>query len=241
MKVSDIVNNKIDRLRTGYIFTYDDFDIPVDKVDALKKVLSRLVASGKIARLSKGQFYKPERSEFGVLRPPEYQVVKDLLEENNKIVGYLTGVSVYNKFGLTTQVSNTILIGTNIDRKPRKRGKYSIRFVKQRNTITNENIEKLQLLDAIRFIKRIPDANVSQSCFRIISIINKYSIADQQSIIKYALKYNPGTRALLGAILDQVNNSIKTESLYSSLNPATEFKIGITDDVLITKEKWRIV
>ena len=56
MKVSDIVNNKIDRLRTGYIFTYDDFDIPVDKVDALKKVLSRLVASGKIARLSKVSF-----------------------------------------------------------------------------------------------------------------------------------------------------------------------------------------
>lgn len=240
MKVSDIVNNKIDRLRTGYIFTYDDFTVPVDKVDALKKILSRLVVSGKIVRLSKGQFYKPERSEFGILRPPEYQVVKDLLEDNNKIVGYITGVSVYNKFGLTTQVSNTILIGTNIDRKPRKRGKYAIRFIKQKNTITNENIEKLQLLDAIRFIKRIPDADVSQSSSRIMSIIQQYSNTDQELLMKYALKYNPRTRALLGAFLDQTNDFIDTNTLYKSLNPVTEFKLGINDEVLLTKEKWRI-
>ncbi len=241
MKVSDIVINKINRFKAGYVFTYDDFDIPVNNLSALKMALNRLVASGKIVRLSKGQFYKPEKSEFGILRPPEYQVVKDLLEDNNKIVGYITGVSIYNKFGLTTQVSNTILIGTNIDRKPRKRGKYSIRFIKQKNTITNENIEKLQLLDAIRFIKRIPDADVSQSCSRIMSIIKQYSKVDQELLMKYGLKYNPGTRALLGAILDQVNDSINTDALYSSLNPATEFKLGIKDEVLITKEKWRIV
>ncbi len=54
MKVSDLVVNKINRLKTGYVFTYDEFDMPVDKVDALKKTLIRLVAAGKIVRLSKG-------------------------------------------------------------------------------------------------------------------------------------------------------------------------------------------
>ena len=89
MKVSDIVVNKINRFKAGYVFTYDDFNVPVNKIEALKKTLSRLVVSGKIIRLSKGQFYKPEITEFGVLRPPEYQIVKDLLEVDNKIVGYL--------------------------------------------------------------------------------------------------------------------------------------------------------
>ncbi len=128
MKVSDIVINKINRFKSGYVFTYDDFDIPVNNIGALKMALNRLVSSGKIIRLSKGQFYKPEITEFGVLSPPEYQVVKDLLEDNGKIIGYLTGVSAFNKLGLTTQVSNTIQIGTNIDRKPKKRGKYNIKF-----------------------------------------------------------------------------------------------------------------
>jgi hypothetical protein len=51
MKVSDLVANKINRFKNGYVFTYDEFNVPVNKVDALKKALSRLVAAGKIVRL----------------------------------------------------------------------------------------------------------------------------------------------------------------------------------------------
>ncbi len=52
----------------------------------LKMSLNRLVSSEKIVRLSKGQFYKPEITDFGTLRPSEYQVVKDLLEDDQKII-----------------------------------------------------------------------------------------------------------------------------------------------------------
>lgn len=241
MKVSDIVVNKVNRLKTGYVFTYDDFDIPVNKVEALKKILSRLVASGKIVRLSKGQFYKPEKAEFGFLKPLEYQIVKDLLEKNNKIVGYITGVSIYNKLGLTTQVSNTIQIGTNIDRKPRKRGKYNIRFLRQKNTITKENIFLLQVLDAVRFIKKIPDANVNASCKRIISIFMDFSTEERIAIGKYALKYNPGTKALAGAILEYISMKDVADELYNSLNPATTFNLKISNETLPHKQKWRIL
>ncbi|HEC44920.1 MAG TPA: hypothetical protein ENI20_19075 [Bacteroides sp.] len=240
MYVTDIVRNKINRLKTGYVFTYEDFDIPVNKVEALKKTLSRFVATGKIVRLSKGQFYKPEKTKFGVLRPVEYQIVKDLLEEENKIIGYLTGVSVFNKLGLTTQVSNTIQIGTNIERKPKKRGKYSIRFVRQKNTISKDNIYILQILDSLRFIKRIPDADITESCKRILVIINDFTETEILSIAKYALKYNPGTRALTGAILDQVYGENITNSLFISLNPATVFEFNISSDILVNTFKWRI-
>jgi len=241
MKITDIVINRINRFKTGYVFTYHDFDIPVNKTEALKKTLSRLVASGKIIRLSKGQFYKPEITEFGSLRPPEYQVVKDLLEANNKIIGYLTGVSAFNKLGLTTQLSNTIQIGTNIDRKPKKRGKYNIRFIRQKNTIYKDNIYLLQILDSIRFIKRIPDSGVTQSCLRIIALIEGLPEIDRRSLTKYALKYNPGTRALTGAILDQVSESDITQQLFESLNPVSVFKLNITSEILIHKPKWRII
>lgn len=53
MKVSDLVPNKINRLKTGYVFTYDDFNVPVHIIDALKKTLSRLAAEGNIVRLYK--------------------------------------------------------------------------------------------------------------------------------------------------------------------------------------------
>lgn len=241
MKVSDIVINKINRFKSGYVFTYDDFDIPVNNIGALKMALNRLVNSGKIVRLSKGQFYKPEITEFGTLSPPEYQVVKDLLEADNKIIGYLTGVSIYNKLGLTTQVSNTIQIGTNIDRKSKKRGKYSIRFIRQKNTIYKNNIYLLQILDSIRFIKRIPDSDVAQSCLRIIALIEDIPEIDRRSLAKYALKYNPGTRALTGALLDQVSEADTTHQLFESLNPVSVFKFNILNEILSYKFKWRIV
>lgn len=240
MKVTDIVINKINRFKSGYVFTYDDFDLPVNKIQALKKILSRLVASGKIARLAKGQFYKPEDSIFGMLRPTEYQVVKDLLEEENKIIGYLTGLSIYNRLSLTTQVSNTIQIGTNKERKTKTRGKYRIRFIRQKNTITKENIPLLQILDSIRFIKKIPDADVTNSCKRIISILKELNETDRLSIAKYALKYNPGTRALTGAMLEQIDGSLITESLYRSLNPATVFEFKISKEFILENDKWRI-
>jgi hypothetical protein len=241
MKVSDLVANKINRLKTGYVFTYNEFNVPVDKVDALKKTLSRLVASGKIVRLSKGQFFKPEKTEFGLLQPPEYQIVKDLLEEKNKIVGYITGVSIYNKLGLTTQVSNTIQIGTNIDRKPKKRGKYNIRFLRQKNNITKGNTYMLQILDAVRFINRIPDADVNESCRRIISIFRTLSQENRIAIAKYARKYNPGTKALVGAILEFISEDSFTDQLYYSINPATTFDLKISIEVLPNKKKWRIL
>src|SRR4030042_6902444 len=117
MKISEIVTNKIDRFKTGYVFTYKDFSLPVEKINALKKVLSRLTESCKIVRLSKGRYYKSKEGITGSLKPDEYQVVKDLLEDNGKIIGYLSGVSAFNKLGLTSQVSSIIQIGTNVVKK----------------------------------------------------------------------------------------------------------------------------
>ncbi len=240
MKVSDIAVNKIDRFKTGYVFTYDDFDIPVEKIDALKKVLSRLTESGKIVRLSKGKYYKPKEGVTGPLRPDEYQVVKDLLEANGKIIGYLSGINAFNKLGLTTQVSNTIQLGTNIDKKSIKRGKYTIRFIRQKNTITKENIPLLQILDSIRFVKRIPDADINNSCERLRNVIQNLSDEVQEYLVKLAMKYNPATRALTGAILESIKGGTYVEALYKSLRGTTSFNLTISPTILKNKEKWQI-
>jgi hypothetical protein len=113
MKIAEYIAFTIDRLPNGYVFTYVDFTTEVNQKEAVIKALNRMVASGKIAKLSKGKYYKPENTPFGNLQPNQAQVVKDLLEENGKITGYLTGYSIYNQLGLTTQVSNTIQIGKN--------------------------------------------------------------------------------------------------------------------------------
>ena len=140
MKTTDYIIYTIDRLPKGYVFTYADFINEVNNKETVIKALNRMTVSGKISKLSKGKFYKPENTVFGALQPNQYQVVKDLLEEDGKAIGYLTGYSIYNQLGLTTQVSNTIQIGKNEVRSKFKRERYTISFIKQKNTITKDNI-----------------------------------------------------------------------------------------------------
>lgn len=240
MKIAEYIRSIIDRLPKGYVFTYADLYRQVDHKEALIKALNRMVVSGKIAKLSKGKYYKPENTPFGNLTPPQAQIVKDLLEEDGKITGYLTGYSIYNQLGLTTQVSNTIQIGKNQVRPSFKRERYIISFIRQPNTITKESIPLLQLLDAIRYIKKIPDANVESSCKRFLVIIKGLSNNEINTMTRLALKYPPATRALLGALLEQLQIQA-TESLFKSLNPITKYKLVGAAQVLSTTKKWNIL
>ena len=240
MKTTDYIQYKIERLPKGYVFTYKDFITEVKTKEAIIKSLNRMAASGKIIKLSKGRFYKPEDTVFGTLPPEQYQIVKDLLEKDGKLIGYITGYGVYNQLGLTTQVSNTIQIGRNEPRPAMKRGRYKIAFIKQKNTITKENIPLLQILDSIRYIKKIPDATMASSCTRLLSIIKKMPDQDCSKLSRLGLKYPPATRALLGALLEQTMGTYQTEALKQSLNPITVFKISVPEDVLPTIKNWNI-
>jgi hypothetical protein len=240
MKVSEYIASSIDRLPKGYVFTYADFYTEVNKKEAVIKALNRMVESGKIAKLAKGKYYKPEKTPFGKLQPNQIQIVKDLLEDNGKLVGYLTGYSIYNQLGLTTQVSNTIQIGKNEIRPSFKRERYTISFVKQRNTITKESIPLFQILDAMRYIKKIPDATVVSSCKRFLAILATLSKKDKSTLVRLALKYTPATRALLGAMLEELNQEIIAEPLLNSLNPITKYKMTGVAKVLSTCDKWNI-
>lgn len=151
IKTINYIELTIDRLPKGYVFSYADCITEVNKKEAVIKALNRMAASGKIAKLSKGKFYKPEETPFGNLLPTQRQVVKDLLEENGKTIGYLTGYSIYNQLGLTNQVSNT-----------------------------------------------------ASSCKILLAIIRSLSDKYIKKLVRLALKYPPATRALLGALLDQL-------------------------------------
>jgi hypothetical protein len=200
-----------------------------------------MVASGKIAKLAKGKYYKPENTVFGNLPPNQSQVVKDLLEENGKTTGYLTGYSIYNQFGLTTQVSNTIQIGKNEVRPNLKRGFYMISFVKQKNTITKDNIPLFQILDSIRYIKKIPDSSIETSCKRLLAIIKTLSDKEISTMVRLSLKYPPATRALLGALLEQLQLGFVTEPLFKSLNPISKYKLTGVTKALSTTDKWNLL
>ncbi len=238
--ITNIVITKIEGFTSGYVFTASDFPVDVTKQKSVNKVLENLTKSKEILRLSKGRYYKTKATEFGELMPDSYQIVKDLLEENGKPIGYITGYQIFNEFGLTTQVSAILQIGTIKDKKSTKRSFYRIKFVKQWNTITKENIPLLQLLDCLRFFKKIPDVTPKDSCQRLLFLISKLTDIQRNKIKKLALKYTPQAIALLGAMFETLNPNEDVEILRKALNFQTFYDLSIPQETLPTQKKWNI-
>ena len=238
--MTDKIKNTIDKFGAGYIFTADDFSTTVEEAKTASKILNHFVTTGYLRKLSKGKFYKPKTSKFGELPPDTYQVVKDLIQKDGKLIGYITGYSAFNDFALTTQVSAILEIGMRKEKKAIVRGIYRIRFIRQENTITKENIPLLRLLDCLRFFKNITDTTPDNACRRLTYLIGKLDEQEISKIKKLALKYTPQAIALLGAILEAINPKEDTTILLKKLNPITVYKVGISDKTLPTQKKWNI-
>ena len=240
MNFTGKIKEEIAKFKEGYVFTYSDFDIDPKNESALKVSLYRLVKSGKIIRLSKGRFYKPIKGIIGNLKPDEYEIVKDLLSDESKTIGYITGYSIFNTLKLTTQVPNVIQIGTNFDKKEIKRNIYTIKFVRQWNKITLENTPLLQLLDCVRFIKKIPDTTIKNSIKRIQILLNELSVEEIKSLTYLVLNYPPSTKALTGAILELADYYEEANEIYKSLKSTSWYKFSIDANLLPNKLKWKI-
>lgn len=239
MIIGNIIRATLDTIPQGKVFTIADFNVEQDKHPALVKALSRLVSSGDIKKVSKGKYYKPKQTMFGELKPDINELVKEFLERDGQLTGYITGTTAFAQMGLTTQISSKIIIGTNKYRNPLKRGEYTVSFLLQPNAITGENIPFLRILDALKLLKQIPAATPDEVIVTISEQIKKITVEQQKTLVGLAMNYAPYVRALLGAVLEGIG--AETYELRSTLSGVTTYKIPVSNKALPTKSKWNIV
>lgn len=239
MKIANKIKAKLETFAPGEMFTIQSFDIDPQYQPALVRYINKLIERKEIERLAKGRYYIPRRTRFGELPPPINEIVKDLLVKDRQTIGYISGIPAYAKLGLTTQISGTIKIGSNIYRRPTKRQGYEIRTFIQKNKITHDNIPLLQLLDAIRDFREIPDATPSSVISNITSIVKSLPQPKIEIIINLSMTYSGYIRAILGAILELLGK--RNEELVKSLNWVTTYKLGIPTSILPTTSNWNIV
>lgn len=240
MIASHSIENKIAGIEPTKVFTIEDLELPRDWRENIRVKLGRMVKSGQIQKVGRGKFYKPRTSVFGDIGPSPAEIVKDLMFTNDILTGYITGYTVWNQMGLTSQISNVIIIGTSRRRDSMRRGNFEIRFITQPNKISIGSIPLLQILDSIRLIKQIPDSSVFQS----VKIIKKYiSELDEKrlsTLVKLSKKYPPRVRALLGAILESSHNLDYAEDLKNTLNPTTTYSLGLNESTELNLTNWNI-
>lgn len=239
--ITEMISKKVENMPAGSVFDFARLEIASDQFVTAAQSLSRLTRKGVISRISKGKYYKPQQSRFGNSRPRESAFVDALTIRQNKRIGYLTGLSVYNQLGLTSQVSNTLVIATTNPLQPKEIEGYHVKYVRRNVSFLERDIPLLQLLDALRDIKIIPDANPDDSLKTLKDRLADLPKSKKERMIVLALSFNPRSRALLGALIEYYFPGVSVSKLQQSLNRLSVFETGVSSEVLPNKHAWNLI
>lgn len=240
MKVAQKIEKQINKLKKGTTFNYQQLSIESNEYSAAAKAIERLIEKGIIKRVSTGVFYKPKQTIFGELKPNEEELLKPYLFQNNKRIAYITGISLYNRMGLTTQVPRKIKIASRDKRITVSVGNIKGSPVKSYVDVTDKNYTLLEILDTLKDFKKIPDLDKKSGVKIISTQLNKLNTKNIKQLIDCALSYPPRVRAFLGSLLEQIEFSIELKTLKKSLNPLSEYNYGIDKKTLPTITNWNI-
>jgi hypothetical protein len=240
MKVTEKILQQLKRIAEDTIFGYEQLYINKEEYQTAAKALERLQKKGVIKKVSKGIFYKPKMTIFGELKPSEEEILKPYLFQGQKRIAYVTGTFLYRQLGLTTQMAFEIKIASRSKRIYINTGAIKAKPVKSYTDVTEENYEILGFLDAMKDLKIIPDVDTKSAINIFSNNIQNLNNTQIQIMIEYAILYPPRVRALLGAILEQINRTEGIEKLKESLNPLTSYNLSIKKSSLKTIVNWNI-
>ncbi len=240
MRVAEKIVTKVSTMLPGNTFNYQELGIAPDEYVAAAKAIERLIKKSVIERASKGLFYIPKKTAFGNLKPAEEELLKPYLFNGVQRVAYITGIALFNRMGITTQVPKNIRIASRDKRIITRIGSMQVKSVKSYVDVTNENCKLLELLDVIKDLKTIPDTDKSQTIRFLLKRTGDLSNEDKETLVDIALKYPPRVRAMVGALLEKLSQVEKLDELKKSINPLTTYDFGISKLQLSTIENWNI-
>jgi len=240
MNITQTIRSSIADIPAGQIFGYQDLPCYFESSSAVIKAIGRMVVDKKLERLSKGKFYTQKIGVLGPRKPSDGELIRSMTYKNGCLYGYVTGPSLYNQLGLTTQIPRTITIASNGGRQKKELGTIRIKTEATSIPIKEEDVTLLQYLDALKDIKKISDSDVNRSLKIISSYILKLSISEQERMVNLAeTYYRPQVRALIGLIFTRFNLSIP-RSLALSLNPTTTYKLKLKEAEWPLAKQWNI-
>jgi len=242
MQISAQIKNYIESIPSGKIITYKDFgELRENKPQALAKALERLVKKNVLIRQAKGAFYRPKDTMFGPVSPSDDEIISFLTCKGDRITGILTGQSVYLKLQIATQIPNILTIASITPKKKQTIGKLQIQFVRSYiSSIEKSDVPLLQLLEALRFIKKAQDCTPDEILVAIEKRMRNLTDHELKKLTKFAKAYPPMVRALCGNILEGLQKYALSKSLRETLNTLTKYRITVSKTVLQNKKAWGI-
>jgi len=118
--------------------------------------LRSMLDNNEIKRFSTGIYYIPEKMPWGhsVLNAKKI-IDRRFISDGEEVYGYITGLSLLNKAGLTTQIPNIVEVVTNNETtrvRDVKVGSQRVRARRARTKVTKNNVGTLEFLDLMNII-----------------------------------------------------------------------------------------
>lgn len=144
---------------TTQITKYVVKETGMDETDVKKAVnvnMARLERAGKILRIAKGVYCKKIKTAFGYYTPnKEALFCRQLLYDEDDVIGYETGLSALNRLGLVSQMPKRKCIATNRYTKRVPAG-IQVEIKRPSVNVNRSNYRYLQILDVIRDLDHAP-------------------------------------------------------------------------------------
>ena len=163
----------------------NDLSIEGLSENAVRQSVKRLVASGFLERYDNGIYYIPKHG--GLLGKsyldPSMVIIRKYVENQSNKYGYITGLSFANQLGLTTQMPAVIEIVTNRESTNGRMlmvGNQKVRVKKSSISVSEDNAELLQLLDAIGRAERYTELTIEETIDILITYIRKKRFTKRQ-------------------------------------------------------------
>ena len=191
-------------------------DIPIN---AYYKSIERMIKKGELEKISKGVYCRPKVTKFGKISAGEENILNYYIGKEN-YTGVVVGYRLYNKYGITTQVSSTVKVYSNILEEERKVIK-NVEIKKINIKISPKTKKAIEQLEILENYNKIEDIDKNNLLCLHKTIAKEYSDEVFMNVLKN-MKYKKRTIAYLQRIL----NSRNVENTLSKfLNKTSKYKI----------------
>lgn len=177
------------------------------------KALERMSKSGKLVHLTKGVYYRPKKSRFGVVPLSENDIVKHYTEKGQGIV---VGYKMYNDYGLTTQIGKGIKVYSKA-LSGEKKNVQTVSVSRISCELNEETIPVIETLEILQNYSKIEDLNKMVLGAYMKKFAEKYSESATDYVLE-RMKYKKSTIAFLESFLNYLRVPNTLEKYLSSMS-----------------------
>ena len=238
MNYSEIVRNELNKYNKNEIIfaskLYKEklYDKNVTET-SFYKILERMYKNKEIEKLSKGIYYFPRITKFGVVPISDEEIIS-IFTKNNE--GMIVGYNLYNKLNLTTQISKKIIIySSNVDNDIK-----NIRNIEIKNVnikYSKEYIKIIEMLEVLQNFYEIEDLNYNAFYNYAKEFSTTYNEKFTNNVLKN-INYKKSTISFLNNILNYFEVENNLDQYLSSLSKYKHILMEEIYELTRTQERF---